>query len=237
MIVKQWVYFAIPEVILEVICAFFETSFDSKILLDKERLADFGWLYQQAALRTKGRNMFSLSFELLFRASRDGYFSENFHKKCDKQGASLVIVETEHGHIVGGFTRVPWTRGEDEIKRGRGMWRKDEHAFIFVLHAKAEILKKYRVALPAAFPVRAGRTDNAVMHCRYRGPQFGQDLSIWNKSDLMRHSQSLFPDSFAAVEWGDLYDNKKDLITGGSFTRGLATFKVHDYEVFKLVRL
>ncbi len=49
---------------------------------------------------------------LLYRGSRDGFSSDDFHSKCDNKGHTLVIIETETGGLVGGYTDAEWGKGE-----------------------------------------------------------------------------------------------------------------------------
>ena len=49
---------------------------------------------------------------LLYRGSRDGFSSDDFHSKCDNKGHTLVIIETVTGGIVGGYADAEWGTGE-----------------------------------------------------------------------------------------------------------------------------
>lgn len=40
---------------------------------------------------------------LLYRSSRDGRSSRDFHSKCDNKGPTLTLVETTEGFLVGGY--------------------------------------------------------------------------------------------------------------------------------------
>ena len=42
------------------------------------------------------------SLELLYRGSRDGMFSKNFHEKCDDKGATITLFRNDKGNIFGG---------------------------------------------------------------------------------------------------------------------------------------
>lgn len=41
---------------------------------------------------------------LLFRASRDGYTAADFHRLCNNKGATLLIIKTNCGKTIGGYT-------------------------------------------------------------------------------------------------------------------------------------
>ena len=38
-------------------------------------------------------------FELLYRASRDGFKADNFHSKCDNQGQTLSLIKSKKQKI------------------------------------------------------------------------------------------------------------------------------------------
>ncbi len=56
-------------------------------------------LYQLLELKFKRFN----KYELMYRASRDGFTTTDFRKACRKSGHILVVVKTTQGHIFGGF--------------------------------------------------------------------------------------------------------------------------------------
>ena len=49
-----------------------------------------------------------ISYDLLYKASKDGDKSENFHSKCDNINNTLVIIKTTNSNIFGGFTTKTW---------------------------------------------------------------------------------------------------------------------------------
>lgn len=50
--------------------------------------------------------------QLLFRASRDGWDGEEFHKWCDNKGGTITLIKTLEGRICGGYASVNWkTKG------------------------------------------------------------------------------------------------------------------------------
>ena len=50
-----------------------------------------------------------ISYDLIYKASRDGDKSENFHSKCDNIHNTLVIITTTDSNIFGAFTTKTWT--------------------------------------------------------------------------------------------------------------------------------
>ena len=49
---------------------------------------------------------------LLFRASRDGFTASAFHSRCDNQGPTVTVVNSD-GNIFGGFTESAWAGKTD----------------------------------------------------------------------------------------------------------------------------
>ena len=72
---------------------------------------------------------------LLFQGSRDGFTAESFHKKCDDQGSTLILIFVkETGRLFGGFTDIPWTSDNKEVY-------KNGNSFIFSLRPDGTLEK------------------------------------------------------------------------------------------------
>ena len=65
--------------------------------------------FMQILLKTKAHLFENTTFKLLFKASRDGYSANSFHRICDNRGATICIIKSDHGNIFGGFTIIPWS--------------------------------------------------------------------------------------------------------------------------------
>jgi len=48
-------------------------------------------------------------FDLIYRSSRDGFHSKNFHWKCDGKGPTFCLIKSKTGIISGGYTPIEWT--------------------------------------------------------------------------------------------------------------------------------
>ena len=46
--------------------------------------------------------------DLLFRASEHDFRAAAFHEKCDNKADTVVLVRTEFGKTIGGYTHYPW---------------------------------------------------------------------------------------------------------------------------------
>jgi hypothetical protein len=63
---------------------------------------------------------------LLYRATRDGFDSDDFHSKCDGHSNTLTIVKAKHSEFIfGGYTTVSWDDSSGD--------KSDPNAFIFSL--------------------------------------------------------------------------------------------------------
>ena len=46
--------------------------------------------------------------KLLYRASRDGWETTDFHRLCDEKGPTVVIVKVDNGRLCGGYCSIGW---------------------------------------------------------------------------------------------------------------------------------
>ena len=53
-------------------------------------------------------------FQLLYRASQDGFGAEHFHKHCDNISDTFVLIRTEFGRTIAGYTHYKW----NQVKHG-----------------------------------------------------------------------------------------------------------------------
>jgi len=62
---------------------------------------------------------------LLFRKSINGNSFDDFHRLCDNQGKTLVLIQTFNNLIIGGYTTKDWVTSEN--------WYEDDKSFLFSL--------------------------------------------------------------------------------------------------------
>ena len=72
--------------------------------------------------------------KLIFRKTRDGSTTEDFHKKCDNQGITITFIETTKGYKFGGYTELEWEKKEGS--------KKDKSTFIFSLNNKQKFIPR-----------------------------------------------------------------------------------------------
>ena len=147
--------------------------------------------------------------KLLYRASRDGWDSSDFHRMCDGKGATVTVVESSDGYIFGGYTDVAWgTNGE---------WKSSTESFLFSL-------EDYEGIGPVKMPIKSDMTDFAVLHDIDNGPLFGGST----RGDLRIASEN---SETSSCDIGETYELPSDTDDPKFFT-GTEYFTVSDYEVF-----
>ena len=72
-----------------------------------------------------------IKFKLLFKKSRDGNTTKDFHDLCDNKGKTLIIIETTEGRKFGGVAYDNWNTNDS--------WRTNPKDFVFSL----DLNKKY----------------------------------------------------------------------------------------------
>eukprot|EP01044_Picomonas_judraskeda_P011547 COSAG03_NODE_1583_length_3839_cov_3.446791_1_plen_261_part_00 len=158
-------------------------------------------------------------FELLFRASRDGWRSADFHAACNNKGATLTVVRSESGHTFGGYADRPW--------QSSGGYAASPGAFLFGLRT-AQGQGPLKLAQGGAHR-NAGR---AVYDPANGAPTFGggHDLHIADSANANTNSYA---------NLGRCYDPPSGGVYGepsaNAYMAGTQSFKVADYEVFRVV--
>jgi hypothetical protein len=94
-----------------------------------------------------------ISFELIYKATRDGDDVKDFHKLCDEIAPTLTLGKTKNGNRFGGYTSVALTKNSSDNAIN------DPNAFVFSIDKKY----KYNTNSPSY----------AVRSVISRGPCFG----------------------------------------------------------------
>jgi hypothetical protein len=145
-------------------------------------------------------------FELLYRASRDGWASNCFHKRCDNRGPTLCVFKSTNNCMFGGYTDRPWT--------SMNCYQASAHAFLFSLRG-----------IDRTDAVRLGveRNGGHAIYCgANQGPTFGggYDLSV----DTNTTSSNL----------GHTYHSPLGP-QGGAFFTGSTQSTLQEMEVFQVL--
>ena len=153
-------------------------------------------------------------FKLLYRASRDGFSSNDFHSKCDGHSNTLTIYKA-NGFIFGGFTSACWQSCQP------AQWKFDSNAFLFSLINKEN--------KPCKMKIKADKHQYAIYCNLDYGPTFGGggDIEIVSNSNANK-------ESFTFLGWA--YKHPKYVAgtnEAESFLAGEFNFKLSEIEVFQ----
>ena len=83
-----------------------------------------------------------INFKLIYRASKHGFASSEFHRLCDHKMNTLCLISANDS-IFGGYTRIPWESCND----GRAVDQicvnsKSANAFSFFLECNSDVWKQ-----------------------------------------------------------------------------------------------
>ena len=153
-------------------------------------------------------------FDLIYRATKDGDSSENFHSKCINQAPTISIIKLDNGRIIGGYTTIPWL---NENKA----YISDINAFIFSIDSK----EKYNLKEKLNGKYAIYHSINSYCCCF---GYCGDDLAI---GDRFLKDQN----SYCCGNGDEYYsfdtDNKRMI---GVDTKGGIKFKISELEVFRI---
>ena len=140
--------------------------------------------------------------KLIFRKTRDGSTTNDFHNKCDNQGITITFIETTKGYKFGGYTELEWERKENS--------KKDKSTFIFSLNNK----QKY-----------TPRNNNGTIYCHQNNcPWFGSPgyPEIYLQNNTLNKGTSFDNSSY------NTFFNGKKLTNGEEYwdVKELEVFKI-----------
>ena len=127
----------------------FNSIKNSSILKEGEELMIKNWINSNR----------KISFELIYKGTRDGDDVKDFHKLCDEISPTLTLAQTKNGNRFGGYTSVALTKNSSD----NGIY--DPNAFVF------SIDKKYKY--------NTNNPSYAVRSYASRGPCFGDSCPFY----------------------------------------------------------
>ena len=148
-------------------------------------------------------------WELIYKASRDGFDANAFHKHCDNKGPTMTIVQSDNGYLFGGYTAVAWTSSG-------GSYANDSEAFLFTLTNPHSIP-------PTKYPINPASAGNAVYHSVNYGPYFGSYALGISYNSNSSQSTTQLPNVYIDTTG-----------KGNNTFTGATNFLTKDIEVFKL---
>ncbi|UJR29697.1 hypothetical protein I4U23_017245 [Adineta vaga] len=146
-------------------------------------------------------------WNLIYKATNDGFEATTFHNLCNNQGPTMTIIKSTDGFLFGGYISQHWTSA--------GTYTNAPNSFLF-------FLKNANGNSPTKFIYN--NNGNAFYNNASYGPTFGSghDLYIVNLSNTNKSTCSL----------GASYPNSLNL--GANTFTGSNQFLVAEIEVFKL---
>ena len=120
-----------------------------------------------------------IRYELLYKATRDGDKSENFHSKCDDKENTLIIFKSKNGKTFGGFTTQLWN--------DTGNYKNDKFAFAFSLDKK----KIYNI-LDNKSGYYAIWSTSSYGHCFGHSTDFGVYSGCLGRNDNWCYNQRTY---------------------------------------------
>ena len=152
-------------------------------------------------------------WHLTYKATKDGFTIDDFHRCCDGKGATITVIESLDNYLFGGYTSISWN-----FHQGAKTGALDRNAFLFTLTNPHGIpATKYNIKANGEHAV----VPNAM------GPTFGQyDICIYPNSNLNSQSFIEFPSNF-------IDSTGKGYLT---FT-GSTNFTTRDIEIYRLANM
>lgn len=147
-------------------------------------------------------------WKLIYKATRDGFEGKTFHRLCDNQGPTMVIIRSTGGYVFGGYASQSWN--------SNGSYINAQDSFLF-------LLTNANGNQPTKFICK--KNSYALYGDESYGPTFGNnhDLKISDCSNANNDS---------CCNLGGSYPNTLSL--GPLTFTGENEFQITDIEVFKL---
>lgn len=101
---------------------------------------------------------------LIYKATKNGFTSDDFHKYCDGKGPTVSIIKTGDSILFGGFLYISWCNSGGKIK--------DNKSFLFSLNLN----KTYK---------NTGK--GACVFEKDKGPYFSYAINIYNDFSFYNH--------------------------------------------------
>jgi hypothetical protein len=151
-----------------------------------------------------------IKLTLLFRASEHRFLASEFHKRCDRQGATITLVNAENGRMAAAYSGVDW---------GLQPWgcTANPRGFLASIAEDPGAIEGYSLYKYAA------NEEGSVLSHPNRGPWFGAGLVITNRCHENEYSSS-------HIGMGGYGDKGVDPF----FLFGSYLFRVLEYEVFQV---
>jgi hypothetical protein len=158
-------------------------------------------------------------WNLIYRASQDGFKASEFHFKCNHIPNTLVIIRSKNGNVFGGYTEKSWYDDFWDLNKTKA----DPNSFIFSLINK----------LNKPIKIRSSQNQGIRCHNSY-GPVFGgneghSDLVIADESNKSTYSYSYLGHYYTHPDF-KYGSNEAETFLAGSYQ-----FQVSEIEVYTMI--
>jgi len=152
-------------------------------------------------------------WSLLYRSTRDGLSTNDFHSRCDGHSNTLTILKAKGSKFIfGGFTSVSWDSFSED--------KSDPNAFIFSLTNGDN--------QPVKIDIHPNRHRRAIYCHSSWGPTFGEDISlVKNDNNATMDSYSQLGASYPHPQYKCITDEAQ------TFLAGSHRFKLDEIEVYQ----
>ena len=150
----------------------------------------------------------NFSLELIFKMSKNGDTSKDFHKYCDNKGPTLSLIQTTDNKIFGGFTPLNWNSSDpyETLRDESGL------TFLFSLN----LLKKYNLL---------NKEEDGIRNDISNGPIFGNyDFGL---RDNLKEGRT-----YANSKCNFFSNNNLELIDKEGDNE---FFQIKEFEVFRVI--
>jgi hypothetical protein len=164
-------------------------------------------------------------FTLLWRGSRDGFGTGDFHGRCDGHANTLTLIEDTEGNIFGGFTPVKWESRQYDDQASDALGRNNCYKADPSLKSFVFTLKNPHNFPARKFALQAEMKDEAAIVCDSSyGPHF-LDIAISDHCNANTYSST--------SSFGQRYANDTGQV-GQIFFTCSPLFTVKEIEVFEI---
>ena len=79
------------------------------VLIESKHIPLFAsWIDKKESSHYKSRKL-PYDFKLLYRANRDGFNNQSFHRNCDNKGATIFVAKIQGStQLIGGYNSLDW---------------------------------------------------------------------------------------------------------------------------------
>ena len=176
------------------------------------------------------KNLFGrkAEFHRLYQSSRDGFYAQTFHKKCDNRGPTLCLIKSKtNDKVFGGFAEASWNEDLNQPDHDLPKFNK---SFLFSLKDRN------------LFHLTGKNDNRALFYSPKRGPIFGKfnvvsndktyytyDLCVNLKSDEKKASYSC---SQIGMTYGPVHRPIENF--DSTFLAGTNYFEIAELEVYQV---